>query len=184
MRTKSCTKCNKVKPLSEFGKTTDRKSGINSICKQCKSILTINYNKKFPWKKRFKAIQQRCNNHKCPSYKWYGKRGIKCLITEYEVKELWFRDKAYLMTKPSIHRINNDGDYCLANCKFIELSEHIKKHESKSVIQFDKQGIFIKEWNSITDASKSLNIHIFCIWSACKNKQKTAGKFIWKYKLE
>jgi len=185
MRTKFCTKCNKVKSVNEFGKTKDRKSGINSICKKCKSVLTINYNKTYPWIKIFSQINQRCNNPNIRAYKWYGARGIKNKFKDSnQIKFLWCRDNAHLMKKPSIHRINNDGNYCLANCKFIELSEHIKKHESKSVIQFDKQGNFIKEWDSITDASKSLDIHIFCICSACKNKQKTAGKFIWKYKLE
>lgn len=49
----------------------------------------------------------------------------------YQIKQLWFRDKAHEMKKPHIHRINNDGDYCAENCVFIESSEHSKIHKNK-----------------------------------------------------
>ncbi len=45
-------------------------------------------------------------------------------MTVEDFRILWFRDKAYLMKKPSIHRINNDKGYTKSNCKFIELSEN------------------------------------------------------------
>lgn len=75
----------------------------------------------FPWKYTLSSIKQRCENQKHKRYKDYGGRGIKCLITLTELKELWFRDKACLMNKPSIDRINNDGDYTFSNCQYIEL---------------------------------------------------------------
>ena len=80
-----------------------------------------------PWKFILKYIKQRCNNKNRKDYKEYGGRGIKCLITEEELKELWFRDKAYLMTKPSIDREDNNGHYEFLNCSFIELSKNIAK---------------------------------------------------------
>ena len=51
-------------------------------------------------------------------------RDIKCIISKEEIKELWFRDKAYLMEKPSIDRIDPLGYYTKYNCRFIELSEN------------------------------------------------------------
>lgn len=65
-----------------------------------------------PWKKILDGIKQRCNNPRVERYKNYGGRGIKCLITAEELKTLWFRDKAYEMKRPSIDRIDNDGNYC------------------------------------------------------------------------
>jgi group I intron endonuclease len=51
---------------------------------------------------------------------------------------------------------------------------------SKPVLQFSKKGVFIKEWVSILEAQRVLNItHIGC---CCKGKRKTAGKFKWEYK--
>ena len=43
-----------------------------------------------------------------------------------------------------------------------------------------KEGIFIKMWESINLAEKTLNIKN--ISTCCQNKRKTSGGYIWKYK--
>lgn len=80
-----------------------------------------------PWYQAWYNAKQRCLNPKNPSYQYYGEKGIKFFITINEVKQLWFRDKAYLMDKPSIDRIDNDESYIFENCRFIELSENVRK---------------------------------------------------------
>jgi hypothetical protein len=85
---------------------------------------------KFPWRYTLKLIKGRCNNTHNIRYKNYGGRGIKCLITEKELKELWFRDKAFEMIKPTIDRKDTDGNYCLENCRYIELLENISRPKS------------------------------------------------------
>jgi hypothetical protein len=53
----------------------------------------------------------------------------------------------------------------------------------KRVEQFDRQGNFIKEWESQYQASFSLNNkYTSMISECCKGKRKTAYGFIWKYK--
>ena len=76
---------------------------------------------------RLKAIRHRCNNPNNSSYQWYGGRGIKCLLTTKELKELWIRDKAFEMEFPTIDRIDNDGNYTFDNCQFIENIDNVKK---------------------------------------------------------
>lgn len=49
----------------------------------------------------------------------------------------------------------------------------------KKVIQLDLNGNFIKEWNGITIASKSLNISRQSITDVCFGRHKTAGGFTW-----
>jgi len=55
---------------------------------------------------------------------------------------------------------------------------------NKSIIQYDLEGNFIKEWSSISEAYLSLNKKITngCINLACKGKIKTAFGYKWKYK--
>jgi len=145
------------------------------------------YFKKYPYLKALYNAKNRCNNINNPKYNSYGGRGIKFLLSNANGKELWDRDKAYLMKRPSLDRISNDGNYCLENCHFIEWNDHnIKSGKEKrtSILQFDKQRGFIKEWESITEASKVLKISEGDI-SKCINKKgyaQTAGGFIWRYK--
>lgn len=49
----------------------------------------------------------------------------------------------------------------------------IKKH-CKKILQYSKEGNFIKEWESKREAEKQLNIYIH-------NNRKTAGGYVWKF---
>ena len=51
------------------------------------------------------------------------------------------------------------------------------------VIQYDKEGHYIKEWPTIREAADFLHIRSSLIENVCDNKQKTAGKFKWQYKI-
>lgn len=87
-----------------------------------------NERKTKPWYGLFNNINARCNNKNHISYKYYGDRGIKSELTLEEIKFIYIRDNAFKMLNPSIHRINNNGNYALKNCKFIEKSEHVTYH--------------------------------------------------------
>ena len=54
----------------------------------------------------------------------------------------------------------------------------------KSVLQYDKNMKLIREWNSISMASKELGIGSNSITTCCKGKYKSAGGYIWIYKNE
>ena len=53
---------------------------------------------------------------------------------------------------------------------------------SKRVLQFDLDGDFIREWPSMREVKRNLKIDNSSITRCCKGKQKTAGKYIWKFK--
>ena len=93
------------------------------------------YNKKYkqntPWLLSLQRAKQRCNNPNNNSYKYYGGKGIKCLLTTKEIKFLWDRDNASEMNQSSIHRKNSDGNYIIDNCEFLEHKEHMKIHNNK-----------------------------------------------------
>jgi hypothetical protein len=50
-------------------------------------------------------------------------------------------------------------------------------------MQYNLKGDFIKDWSSILEASKHLNINKQGICNTLKKRAKSAGGFIWKYKI-
>ena len=58
----------------------------------------------------------------------------------------------------------------------------INESKPKPVIQFDKDGNLIDEYQSIREASRQTNIVLSSIVENCKGKRKSAGGYIWEYK--
>lgn len=56
----------------------------------------------------------------------------------------------------------------------------------KPVLQYDLYGAFIKEWESMSEAARVLNINISNIYACCNNYRgaKSANGYIWKFKKE
>lgn len=52
---------------------------------------------------------------------------------------------------------------------------------SIAVNQYSKDGVFIKQWKSMADASRELRITTSHICNVCQGKRKSAGGFIWRY---
>jgi hypothetical protein len=146
------------------------------------------YYKKYPWKRTLVDIKTRCNNKNHIRYDRYGGRGIKCRISESELKELWFRDKAWLLNQASIDREDNDGDYVFDNCRYMELSENSSIANQgiklKPVIQYDLDGNFIRDFVSIREAEIKLNKYKSAIGKCCSGIYKTMYGYKWKYKLD
>jgi len=85
------------------------------------------HKKKCPWAYSMSGAKARCNNPRHPSYKYYGGKGIKFLLNNKDFRYMWIRDKAAFMDRPSIDRIDPDGDYTLDNCRFLTLSENSRR---------------------------------------------------------
>jgi hypothetical protein len=147
MITKVCNYCKQTRHLEEFHKNKTMRDGRSRTCKKCAALLnkqyttanreiikarTEAYYAKYPWKVVLISIKDRCNNPNTDCYRWYGGRGIKCLITEQELKELWVRDKADSLQKPTIDRLDNDGSYTFENCRFIEFQENLQRANERN----------------------------------------------------
>lgn len=191
--TKICYVCKQNKSVLKFSTDKLRRDGLCPYCRKCRSITrdrkkdnlyAKQRHSKYPCIKRFQAIKQRCNNPKCSDYKKYGAKDIKCMITLKELEQIWRRDKAYLMKRPSIDRKDSKGNYIYSNCRFIELSENSRRVDRTSrcckIKQYDLNNNFIKEWNSISEVSRTLNICYYRISNCLHCKQQIAGNFIWR----
>ena len=84
-------------------------------------------------------------------------------------------------------KANNNADnleWCTIlynNCYGARLRKISAAHEKK-VCQYDKDGNFIRIYNSIKEASEVLNICGDSISKCCRGISKTAGGFVWVYK--
>jgi hypothetical protein len=136
-RNKKCRKCGKIKNVKLFYKNNRSLNGLNSQCIDCVRLTrsTPEYRqrnaertrikiKNIPWLTSYLCAKGRCVYKTTENYNRYGGRGIKFYLTKEECAFLWNRDKADKQKKPSLDRINNDGNYELNNCRFIELSKN------------------------------------------------------------
>ena len=58
----------------------------------------------------------------------------------------------------------------------------LRKNISKKILQYDLQDNFIREWESTREIERILKIYNSNISACCRDKRKTAGGYIWKYK--
>lgn len=185
MKTKICTICKLEKSLNEFSNDSSKSFNKRGYCKACDNIKQKNYRKNNKFKTIQMWINTKCNNSNRNDYKYYGGKRIKNLLSLEELKILWDRDNADNMNKPSIDRIDSNDNYEYDNCRFIEMNDNIQERNnrfSKHITQYDLYGNFIKDWDSISIASKTLKINISGISNAINLKRKTAGGFKWSFK--
>jgi hypothetical protein len=62
-----------------------------------------------------------------------------------------------------------------------EAKSGVNHHFAKKVYQYTKDGMFIKEWDYMTQASQELKINKGNIGEVCNGKRKSAGGYIWRY---
>lgn len=60
--------------------------------------------------------------------------------------------------------------------------KHTNGKDSKPVFQYTLDGEFVKEWKSGHDVQRNLGFNNASISRCCLGKQKSAYKFVWKYK--
>ena len=80
------------------------------------------------------------------------------------------------------HIDKNKKNNCVNNLEWLSNGDNIRYSQAKKIIQYNKQGNFIKQWDCIMEVERKLNIHNSSISACCKGKRKTAGGYIWRYK--
>lgn len=82
------------------------------------------------------------------------------------------------------HFIDKLSKSAKSNKKILNNLKLGSEFSKKNIIQLDKNKLFIREWESLSDASRYLNINVGNISKCLKGKIKTSGGYIWKYKSD
>ena len=128
------------------------------------------------------------------------RKNIKVEYSYEEFKKRYLNDEKYLYLykkwelsgyntneKPSFDRIDRNKGYCFDNLQILTWEENNQKGRKecmKPVIQYDLKGNYIKQYNSIIEASKDNNVYHSNISACCKGKLNKTGGYIWKYVTE
>lgn len=89
------------------------------------------------------SIKQRCNNPKVKNYHRYGGRGIKICDRWSDNFENFLNDMGERPKGYSIDRINNDGNYCPENCRWV--TKEVNSNNTYKSILYEHKGIKLSE---------------------------------------
>lgn len=108
------------------------------------------------------SMKKRCFDTENKSYKNYGGRGIS-ICDEWIIKKLgyknferWALNNGY-KEGLSIERIDNDGNYCPENCKWIKISEQANNKRNNIFVYIKDKRFSLKQ------ASNIYNINYDCV---------------------
>lgn len=150
------------------------------------------------------SLQNRCRNGLGYSNNKYFTRAIekygwnnfvhKILfknLTEKEAKEKEIELIKQYKSNDKRYGYNiSSGGEAHTGCKHTELIKEkwskmkrgVKSYKAKTIYQFSPNGDFIKKWDCVREAGRTLNINSSHIAACARCERKTAGGYVWSYK--
>ena len=112
------------------------------------------YRSKYPREvKRWYAMRNRCMNPNNIMYPHYGGRGIT-IAPEWNSFKQFITDMGPLPSpQHQIDRIDNDGPYCKANCRWATQLQQMRNNRRNRVLTFKGESHCMSEWAEILGLS-------------------------------
>lgn len=114
------------------------------------------------------SIKSRCLNSNTVAYKDYGGRGIS-ICDEWKNSFEAFRDWAYAngyKEGVSIDRIDNNGNYCPDNCKWVISVVQANNRRSNNLITYNGETLTVTEWaEKLGKNPKTIFNRLYSGWS-------------------
>ncbi len=113
-----------------------------------------------------------------------GKRPILEIIMEIDVDEYpkWEEFAIKFYSDIGCKLTNSDSTGQGNTNRLKEITDKIAKYHNKKVFQYDLNGIFIKKFCSVREASRILKIDHTGIIAVCNNKRTQTHNFVFTYK--
>lgn len=115
----------------------------------------------------FKSMKGRCYNSNEKSYRWYGAKGIKIFqewLDDPSKFEQWANENGY-SDSLTIDRIDESGDYCPNNCRWITAKDNAKYKSTTNIIKVDGESHTGKEWAKILKLGTNTINRMLCNYS-------------------
>jgi hypothetical protein len=90
-------------------------------------------------KKVYDGMLERCNNVNHISHKFYGAKGVKVACSRADFVKWYLENVTEEMIKPSVDRIDTNGDYTLKNMRIVPLAENSQKARLENTSVFKLQ---------------------------------------------
>lgn len=122
-------------------------------------------------------------NGKTTEYKVHRLVAEVFLLDKTNFKSMPYEDrsKINLNDLQVNHKDNNQLNNCVDNLEWCTGLYNYMYSNATKVNQYDKNGNFIKQWDSIREPAFMLNVTHSAIVSCCKGKCKTVRGYVWKY---
>lgn len=102
----------------------------------------------------WRGMFQRCENESDRAYKNYGGRGIK-VAPEWRSFARFLLDMGEKPAGMSLDRIDNDGDYCKANCRWATPLEQASNRRTTVLLEHQGKRMCVTQWAHALGLSES-----------------------------
>ena len=103
----------------------------------------------------WRGMKRRCNNPKDTCYPRYGAKGISVCnewLHDFSAFEQWSLANGYSDTL-TIDRIDNNGNYCPENCRWITHDEQQRNRSNNVRVEHNGESKTISEWSRLLGIS-------------------------------
>lgn len=143
---------------------------------------------------RWVTTKENCNNPLTLKHAGDSRRGPKHYLfgtkkSDEEREAISRRLKGHIVSEETRRKIGDANRGLIRSEELRHLWSEIKKGKNIGeknsnairVKQMTKEGVLIKEWGCISDASRELNISASAISNCLTNRSKSAGGYLWLY---
>lgn len=99
----------------------------------------------------WKCMRQRCSDPNVSRAKYYVNKGITVCDewSDYLVFREWAMSNGY-KEGLTLDRINNDGNYCPENCRWVTYEVQANNHSRNKRLSYNGETKTLSEWASVT----------------------------------